>query len=137
MSRQRRHRTGHQPRQRAARGRSVVGEEHVVEVGGFAHGGACVARLPADVPDVGGVVVFVRHTLPGERVTVRLTEGSVGDRFLRGDAVAVHEESAERVVRPCPYAGPGHCGGCDWQPLAPSSSSVSAPWLSTSMPPGS
>ena len=115
MSRQRRQRPGHQPRQRAARGRSVVGEEHEVEVGAFAHGGACVARLPADVPDVGGVVVFVRHTLPGERVTVRLTEGSVGDRFLRGDAVAVHEESEDRVVRPCPYAGPDRCGGCDLQ----------------------
>jgi tRNA/tmRNA/rRNA uracil-C5-methylase (TrmA/RlmC/RlmD family) len=103
------------PRQRVPRGRSVVGEEHQVEVGAFAHGGACVARLPADVPDIGGVVVFVRHTLPGERVTVRLTEGAVGDRFLRGDAVAVHEESADRVVRPCPYAGPDRCGGCDLQ----------------------
>jgi tRNA/tmRNA/rRNA uracil-C5-methylase (TrmA/RlmC/RlmD family) len=92
-----------------------VGEEHEVEVGAFAHGGACVARLPAEVADIGGVVVFVRHTLPGERVTVRLTEGTVGDRFLRGDAVAVHEESADRVDRPCPYAGPGRCGGCDLQ----------------------
>jgi tRNA/tmRNA/rRNA uracil-C5-methylase (TrmA/RlmC/RlmD family) len=93
----------------------VVGAEHEVEVAAFAHGGACVARLPAEVPDVGGVVVFVRHALPGERVTVRLTEGAVGDRFLRGDAVAVHEESPDRVARPCPYAGPGRCGGCDLQ----------------------
>ena len=104
-----------QVRQKASRGPSVVGTEHEVEVGAFAHGGACVARLPADVPDIGGVVVFVRHALPGERVTVRLTEGAVGDRFLRGDAVAVHDESPERVVRPCPYAGPGRCGGCDLQ----------------------
>ena len=115
MSRQRGRHPKHQPRQRAPRGRSVVGEEHEADVGAFAHGGACVARLPAEVPDIGGVVVFVRHTLPGERVTVRLTEGAVGDRFLRGDAVAVHEESADRVARPCPYAGPGRCGGCDLQ----------------------
>jgi tRNA/tmRNA/rRNA uracil-C5-methylase (TrmA/RlmC/RlmD family) len=61
------------------------------------------------------VVVFVRHALPGERVTVRLTEGAVGDRFLRGDAVQVHRASPDRVPRPCPYAGPGRCGGCDLQ----------------------
>jgi tRNA/tmRNA/rRNA uracil-C5-methylase (TrmA/RlmC/RlmD family) len=115
LSRQQRRQPKRQPRQRVARGRSVMGEEHEVDVGAFAHGGACVARLPADVPDIGGVVVFVRHTLPGERVTVRLTEGAVGDRFLRGDAVAVHEESADRVARPCPYAGPDRCGGCDLQ----------------------
>ncbi|HET6562186.1 MAG TPA: TRAM domain-containing protein [Marmoricola sp.] len=104
-----------QVRQRAPRGRSLVGVEHEVDVGAFAHGGACVARLPADVPEVGGVVVFVRHALPGERVTVRLTEGAVGDRFLRGDAVTVHRPSPDRVDQPCPYAGPGRCGGCDLQ----------------------
>jgi tRNA/tmRNA/rRNA uracil-C5-methylase (TrmA/RlmC/RlmD family) len=63
-------------------------------------------------------VVFVRHTLPGERVVVRVTE----DRhpgFCRADAVEVLEPSPERVDRPCPYSGPGKCGGCDWQHVAP------------------
>lgn len=103
------------PRQRAARGRSLVGETFEVEVGPVAHGGHCVARLPEGVPEAGGTVVFVRHALPGERVTVAVTEGTVGDRYLRGDAVAVHTASPDRVERPCPYAGPGRCGGCDLQ----------------------
>ena len=92
-----------------------MGLRFEVECGSIAHGGHVVARLPAEVPDVGGVVVFVRHALPGERVEVVVTEGAVGDRFLRGDAVEVLEASPDRVERPCPYAGPGKCGGCDFQ----------------------
>ena len=102
-------------RERAPRGRSLVGERHEVEVGPVAHGGHCVARLPEGLPEAGGTVVFVRHALPGERVTVEITEGTVGERYLRGDAVAVHAASPDRVERPCPYAGPGRCGGCDLQ----------------------
>ncbi len=85
-------------------------------VGPVAHGGHCVARLPAD--DGPGRVVFVRHALPGERVVVEITEGTDGDRFWRGDAVEVAEADADRVVPPCPYAGPGLCGGCDFQHVA-------------------
>jgi tRNA/tmRNA/rRNA uracil-C5-methylase (TrmA/RlmC/RlmD family) len=65
-----------------------------------------------------GRVVFVRHSLPGERVVVRVTE----DRhpgFCRADAVEVLDASPDRVERPCPYSGPGRCGGCDWQHVAP------------------
>ena len=105
----------HAPRARQSRGRSVVGETYEVEAGKVAHGGHVVARLPDDAPEVGGTVVFVRHALPGELVTVRLTEGQVGDRFLRGDAVSVHRASPDRVPAPCRYAGPGLCGGCDFQ----------------------
>ncbi|WP_091186985.1 class I SAM-dependent RNA methyltransferase [Microlunatus flavus] len=84
-----------------------------VEVGPVAHGGHCVARL--DVGDGGpGRVVFVRHALPGERVLVTLTDLS-HDRFWRGDATEVLEPSPDRVEPPCPVAGPGLCGGCDWQ----------------------
>jgi tRNA/tmRNA/rRNA uracil-C5-methylase (TrmA/RlmC/RlmD family) len=57
----------------------------------------------------------VRHALPGERVRVRITEGDEASRFLRGDAVEVLDASPDRVVPPCPYAGPGRCGGCDFQ----------------------
>jgi tRNA/tmRNA/rRNA uracil-C5-methylase (TrmA/RlmC/RlmD family) len=64
-------------------------------------------------------VVFVRHALPGERVVVQVTEGSDGDRFWRGDAVAVVAASPDRVAAPCPYAGPGRCGGCDFQHVTP------------------
>ena len=77
-----------------------------LEIGPVAHGGHFVARHE-------GQVVFVRHALPGERVTVEITEDD--GRFLRGDAVEVLEASAHRVPPPCPYAGPGRCGGCDFQ----------------------
>src|SRR3954449_10754164 len=96
---------------REDRGLGWTGTEFEVTVGPVAHGGHCVARHE-------GRVVFVRHTLPGERVVVRVTE----DRhpgFCRADAVEVLEASPDRVERPCPYSGPGLCGGCDWQHVAP------------------
>jgi len=55
----------------------------------------------------------VRHALPGEHVTVEITEDS--GRFLRGDAVDVSVPSPRRVQAPCPLAHPGGCGGCDFQ----------------------
>ena len=78
----------------------------------MAHGGHCVARLGESD---GGRVVFVRHTLPGERVVIAVTEGTEGDRFWRADAVEVLTAAPDRVPAPCPYAGPGRCGGCDLQ----------------------
>lgn len=116
MTSRRRHRGRARPR--TARGRSVAGERYDVEAQRIAHGGVVVARLPEDAPEIGGTVVFVRHALPGELVTVSLTEGQVGDRFLRGDAVEVHRPSADRVAPPCRHAGPGLCGGCDFQHVA-------------------
>jgi tRNA/tmRNA/rRNA uracil-C5-methylase (TrmA/RlmC/RlmD family) len=64
-------------------------------------------------------VVFVRHTLPGERARVRVTEDRHAG-FCRADAIEVLEASPDRVDRPCPYSGPGRCGGCDWQHVEPS-----------------
>jgi tRNA/tmRNA/rRNA uracil-C5-methylase (TrmA/RlmC/RlmD family) len=58
-------------------------------------------------------VVFVRHALPGERVVAVVTSES--SSFLRADAVEVLEPSLDRVEPSCPHAGPGRCGGCDWQ----------------------
>jgi tRNA/tmRNA/rRNA uracil-C5-methylase (TrmA/RlmC/RlmD family) len=96
---------------------SRVGARYDVEVGPIAHGGHCVARVPTDEPGRDRVV-FVRHALPGERVVVEITEGSDGDSFWRGDAVTVLAASVDRVPAPCPYAGPGACGGCDLQHVA-------------------
>jgi tRNA/tmRNA/rRNA uracil-C5-methylase (TrmA/RlmC/RlmD family) len=79
-----------------------------VEVGPVAHGGFCVARHD-------GRVVFVRHALPGERAVVQVTEGHEGDSFWRADAISVLVASPDRVSPPCLYAGPGLCGGCDFQ----------------------
>ncbi|MFI6146598.1 class I SAM-dependent RNA methyltransferase [Streptomyces sp. NPDC051109] len=92
---------------------SLVGEEYEVEVGPVAHGGICIARTSD------GRVLFVRHTLPGEKVIARVTEGETDSRFLRADAITVLDASKDRVEAPCPYAGPGKCGGCDWQHAKP------------------
>lgn len=92
---------------------SLVGQEYEVEIGPVAHGGHCIARTDA------GQVLFVRHALPGERVVARVTDGEEDSRFLRADAVTVLEASKDRVEAPCPYAGPGRCGGCDWQHAKP------------------
>src|ERR1700755_3522579 len=85
-----------------------AGELVELEVGPVAHGGHCVARHE-------GRVVFVRHTLPGERVLARITEGGESSSYLRAEAIEVMRSAAGRVARPCPYSGPGLCGGCDFQ----------------------
>ena len=79
-----------------------------LDVGPVAHGGHCVARHE-------GRVVFVRHALPGERVRAVVTDGGPTARYWRADAVEVLVASPDRVTAPCPFAGPGACGGCDWQ----------------------
>ncbi|MGC5166421.1 class I SAM-dependent RNA methyltransferase [Luteimicrobium sp. DT211] len=86
---------------------TTTGELVELTVGPVAHGGHCVARTD-------GRVVFVRHTLPGERVLARITE--TGDdpdtaRFWRADAVEVLEPSPDRVPSAWPAAGPGGVGG--------------------------
>ncbi|MFE2038982.1 class I SAM-dependent RNA methyltransferase [Streptomyces scopuliridis] len=92
---------------------SLIGEEYEVEVGPVAHGGHCIARTAE------GRVLFVRHALPGEKIVARVTEGEEDSRYLRADAVKIIEPSKDRVEAPCPYAGPGRCGGCDWQHAKP------------------
>ncbi|MBA2446186.1 MAG: class I SAM-dependent RNA methyltransferase [Nocardioidaceae bacterium] len=87
---------------------SLIGQELPLDIGAVAHGGHCVARHE-------GRVIFVRHAIPGERVLARITEGEADSRFLRADAVEVLSRSPDRVQRPCPYAGPELCGGCDFQ----------------------
>ena len=82
-----------------------------LDVGAVAAGGGCIAHAPD------GRVVFVRHCLPGERVRARLT--STTNSFHRADAVEVLRASPDRVDAPCPFAGPGRCGGCDFQHVTP------------------
>ena len=87
-----------------------TGRRFEVSVDAVAHGGHCVARHE-------GRVLFVRHTLPGERVLVEVTDDR-GGSFCRADAVSVLSAAPQRVAAPCPYAVPGGCGGCDWQHVA-------------------
>jgi len=60
----------------------------------------------------------VRHALPGETVTARVTEDR-GGSFCRADAIEVHTAHPGRVRPPCKYAHPAGCGGCDWQHADP------------------
>jgi tRNA/tmRNA/rRNA uracil-C5-methylase (TrmA/RlmC/RlmD family) len=78
-----------------------------LDVGAIAAGGGCVGRAPD------GKVVFVRHSLPGERVRAAITARTTS--YLRADAVEILRPSPDRVEPPCPHAGPGRCGGCDFQ----------------------
>lgn len=95
-------------RRKTRKGRPMEGERLELVVEGVAHGGHCVARHE-------GRVVFVRHTLPGERIVARVTDGTTESAFLRADAIDILDASPDRVAPPCPYSGPGMCGGCDWQ----------------------
>lgn len=65
--------------------------------------------------DAEGRVVFVRGALPGEDVTVVLTEQKKD--WVRGFAGEIHERSVDRVEVPCEHRRDG-CGGCDWQHIA-------------------
>ena len=100
-------RRGRRGADRPARTGPWLAREIELDVGPVAPGGHCVARHE-------GRVVFVRHSLPGERVVALVTEDR-GGGFCRADAVRVLTASADRVDPPCPHAGPGRCGGCDWQ----------------------
>lgn len=81
-----------------------------VVLDGFAHGGEAVGRLPD------GRACFVAYGIPGERVTVAVTEQR--RRWARGTVVDVLEPSPDRVTAPCPLFGPGLCGGCSTQHIA-------------------
>jgi 23S rRNA (uracil1939-C5)-methyltransferase len=76
---------------------------------GIAHGGEAIGRHA-------GKTVFVPYAIPGERVRAELVEER--ERWARARLVAVLEASPDRVEPPCPYFGPGKCGGCQWQHIA-------------------
>jgi tRNA/tmRNA/rRNA uracil-C5-methylase (TrmA/RlmC/RlmD family) len=83
-----------------------TGDEVIVEVTAIAHGGHCIARHE-------GRVLFVRHAIPGERIRARIIE--ITKTFARADCIEVLEPSPNRIKPLCRYAGPGGCGGCDFQ----------------------
>lgn len=83
------------------------GDTFSLAVDDLAFGGEGVGR-------VDGYVVFVRGGLPGDTLTVRMTEARA--RFGRAEIVTVDVPSPHRVPAPCPYVG--RCGGCRLQHLA-------------------
>jgi 23S rRNA (uracil1939-C5)-methyltransferase len=78
---------------------------------GITHGGEAVGRLPD------GKACFVPYAIPGERVRVEVVEQR--KRWARARLVEVLEPSPDRVEAPCPYFGPGRCGGCQLQHIDP------------------
>lgn len=87
-----------------------IGEEVIVDIQAIAHGGHCVARHD-------GQVIFVRHSIPGEKAKVKIT--GVTKNFARADVVEVLHESPDRVKPKCRYAKSDGCGGCDFQHIDP------------------
>jgi 23S rRNA (uracil1939-C5)-methyltransferase len=75
----------------------------------FVAGGETIARGPD------GRVVFVRGAVPGDEVSVEITE-SKGD-WSRGIVTKILEHSGDRVEPECPRRRAG-CGGCDWAHVA-------------------
>jgi len=72
-------------------------EELVVSTGAAANGGSCVARHE-------GRVIFVRYSLPGETVRIRVT--SQRGSYWHAEVVEVIEASPDRIEPLCPIAGP-------------------------------
>ena len=75
----------------------------------MAHGGSALGRHS-------GRVIFVPYTIPGERVRVEIVQAHT--RWARARLLEVLEPSPHRVEPPCPYFGPGKCGGCHLQHIA-------------------
>lgn len=75
----------------------------------IAHGGEAIGHHQ-------GKIVFVPHTIPGEIVEAEIVQDK--PRWARARLVRVLTPSPDRVEPPCPYFGPGQCGGCQWQHVA-------------------
>lgn len=78
--------------------------------------GVGIARVPLDDQDddANGWVVFVPHTLPGEKVLARIFRNDKS--HSQADLVKVLVPSPDRVEPLCPLFG--RCGGCQYQHLS-------------------
>ena len=72
----------------------------------LAFGGKALARLD-------GLVVFVDHALPGQRVRVKITRKK--RQFAEGYVLERLSQSPHYMEPVCPHFGV--CGGCSWQDL--------------------
>lgn len=75
-----------------------------VRIDDLAYGGQGVGRID-------GFVVFVRHSVPGDLLRVRITKRKKG--HAEGEIEEIIEPSPDRIEAPCPLFG--KCGGCSWQ----------------------
>ena len=84
----------------------MMSETVTLQLTSMAHGGSALGRHA-------GQVIFVPYAIPGETVQVEIVESRT--RWARARLVDVLEASPHRVEPPCPYYGPGQCGGCQFQ----------------------
>jgi len=83
-----------------------LGKELTLNIEKVAHGGTFVARHE-------GRVIFVSHTLPGEKVRARVFEDK-GGSFARAETVEVLEASPHRVKHVWKAAADGAVGGAEF-----------------------
>jgi len=83
-------------------------KNQLVDITKFVNGGYGLARCDD------GNALFTRFGLPGERVTVSVSEHRKKAAF--GHVIAVRKPHPGRIDPPCPYYG--KCGGCDLQHVA-------------------
>ncbi len=74
-----------------------------IEIEKIVFGGKGLGRL-------NGQVIFVEHTLPGERVIVNLKEKK---HYLEGEVIDIVSPSRFRIKPDCPYFP--QCGGCNFR----------------------
>ncbi len=87
-----------------------LGRELTLDIEKVAHGGIFVARHE-------GRVVFVSHTLPGEKVKARVFEDK-GGSFCRAETTEVLEASEHRVKHFWKAASEGGAGGAEFGHIA-------------------
>lgn len=80
-----------------------------VQLTAMAHGGSALGRHE-------GQVLFVPYAIPGETVRAEIVEAHA--HWAQASLVDVLVPSPHRVEPPCPYFGPGKCGGCQFQHIA-------------------
>jgi len=83
-----------------------LGKELTLNIEKVAHGGIFVARHE-------GRVIFVSHTLPGEKVRARVFEDK-GGSFARAETIEVLEASPHRVKHVWKAAADGGVGGAEF-----------------------
>jgi len=82
-------------------------EEVTLQIESIAYGGDGIGRHE-------GRVVFVRFTIPGEQVRVRVTKSQ--RQWARAELLEVITASPDRIAPPCPCFT--RCGGCAYQHIA-------------------
>ncbi len=85
-----------------------AGDRIEVTLENLALGGEAIARVD------GGMVVFVKGGIPGDKGVVEITKRK--RRFAAGKLIELLEPSSLRIEARCEYFG--RCGGCKWQCLS-------------------